>query len=924
MKKYSLDELTIPVPPYRAMRPIVSLASVTDPEPFNNGLAAGLKGIEVVKSPEVAVQSQELTLVESAVLEARAAQGVRRKELEAVHPDVAQLGREIDVADAQVRAAVEVSQKAPLKVRPIANTPKTSAVTSPYGAPAESVATLPSQVESTAKKIPQTELERLQAQRQQLLGMKGQFDSISFERKLSENEKLIGEAQAALHKAEEAKNASRKRKTDEMRLSEAETAQERLATIRARQDELRKAGDLKGADAWNEAAGKYEKYIRSTTEAPAATEAPALSSEVTSAPLEVVLSPNAQNIERKIKSFAEMTKGTIEDWALHHQLALDRNSTTSPASVRDRAVSSEEQYLTLHDEIADSLKDLPPQERDALQKELDASWYDPSDYDASRTQGRSFGDVRDESNSAIGAAHDEAKEQNTSTYTKILSSRRSAPGFTPVPAPSEASPPTPVGATPVAPPMNSAEERMRKAHVEDVQAQARSAAELEERARRRAALELAAREVREAEMNRNAEEDARAEARRSATEAELARRRAALGRGSPTAPTEAPAPAPTEAPVSAVERELAELRRSRRESASIGILRGAVEWVSRRTGAGAWLDTLSPRLKSFYHRQFAEGRAVLQEKAMSSMERAKAKLEDFQGKRDDAGWGVFKSFYSWRARVWEKALIKREGIVNKHDAFRTKRIDRHNELQRQVNDRYEREITPYRAQVEALKRSEVQTQRVLENLDAARMSALKQLATAEAKRKGTFGSGGAAAARIRREVTEIEKRINAQRKSLERIRTPLAVAERNVQKYTTKQKQVAVNMEFPEMSDLRGTPRASGAPIPERRSSETYTIEPAAQSTLEAAGERDGEVWSVDDFVEMWRGFDLNPIEDVGALKRVLEAARADSGETGPITLGEILKQTERYLKAQRKSKDFAKNKRFFLSSAPKEVTPRS
>lgn len=258
MKKYSLDELTIPTPPYRAARPVASLASSTDPAPFNDDLAAGLQEIKKGASPEIPVSSPELTPQQAAEQAANEVQAVRQKDKEQAHPDLAQLGQEIDITDSQVRAQGSAGQKPTLNIRPIPNTPRVSTVAPPNEAPAP---TSP-RVKSETKKAPQTKLEKLEAQRKEILGKKGQYDSTSYERMLSENEKLIGEERAAMQKAAEAKNAAGAQKEAELRLPENATVQDRLDAIRVRQAELRKSGDDKGADAWNKAAAQYEEYIR--------------------------------------------------------------------------------------------------------------------------------------------------------------------------------------------------------------------------------------------------------------------------------------------------------------------------------------------------------------------------------------------------------------------------------------------------------------------------------------------------------------------------------------------------------------------------------------------------------------------------------------------------------------------------------------
>ncbi len=347
------------------------------------------------------------------------------------------------------------------------------------------------------------------------------------------------------------------------------------------------------------------------------------------------------------------------------------------------------------------------------------------------------------------------------------------------------------------------------------------------------------------------------------------------------------------------------------------------EWVSRKTGWGAWADTAWPRLKSVYHRQFAEHRAAQQEKAPGSLDRAKEKRDDFKEKFAEASWAPAKNFYAWRARAWEKTIAKREGIVNKHDGYRIKRVERHNELQRQVAERYELELAPYRGKKEALERDQKAALKIIDNLTEDHTAALKVLAEAEAKRKGWWGRKGKGAAdKIRSEVEKIEDRISAQRDLLQYISKPLAEASAKVEKYESRQRGVAVAMEFSEMKDLKPVQRPKPGPLPTRRSFNNFTAEASPQAAAEVGVERSGEEWSSADFVESWNGRGLVRIEDPAAFQKYVDDERAAAGESGPVVLGRLLTLTESYLKARRQSRGFAKDSRYFLGNVPKKVIP--
>jgi|GEM_PF-5566739 len=351
-----------------------------------------------------------------------------------------------------------------------------------------------------------------------------------------------------------------------------------------------------------------------------------------------------------------------------------------------------------------------------------------------------------------------------------------------------------------------------------------------------------------------------------------------------------------------------------------GIMSSVAELALRKTGAGAWLDTLMPRLKSVYHRQFAERRAHHQQKAQGSLEHAQEKFEDFKDKMDDSG-ALLKPYYAWRTRVWDKAIVKREGLVNRYDAFREKRVKRHNELQQQVADRYERELAPFRGKQEALKRDQTYTHEIMKTLETRRTEVLKLLTEAESKRKGIFGRRGKVAAdKIRKQAKEIEARLNAQRKVLERIEKPLATATAKIQKYESRQKQVEANVKFLEMDGLKGIKRSKPSTGPRRTESSTYTTESAESSRPEAGHERDGEQWSAAVFAEAWNKSGATAkIEDPQVFARFVGERRNDEGAKNAPVLGELFTLAEEYFKANRIAKNFSKDKRFFLANIPKK-----
>jgi hypothetical protein len=409
-----------------------------------------------------------------------------------------------------------------------------------------------------------------------------------------------------------------------------------------------------------------------------------------------------------------------------------------------------------------------------------------------------------------------------------------------------------------------------------------------------------------------------------ASEQGLKREQDLLMRPREQAPAEREAPIERELdeeelPENPSERILALRRAQERGGGFADTIKSAVEWASRKTGAGVWLETLMPRAKSVYHRQFAERRAYHQEKAQGSLERAQGKFEEFKLKTADALWPD-KKYYAWRMRVWEKAVAKREGLVNKYDGYRKRRIERHNELQAQVADRYDRELAPYKGKFEALKREEDLVKSVMAALEADQKKALAALAIAESKRKGLFGRrGAAAAATIKRESDEIARRLNVQREFLKKIQKPLASASAKIEKYETKRKQAVATTKFLEMDNLKGVSRKR-AVVPKRESSVRYIAEESSERSFEVDGERENETWGVKEFVDRWNtNGSENLIRDVKEFEEFVQNSRAGAGETGPLHLGELFRFTQEYVRTRGKAKKFAQDKRYFLARVPKK-----
>lgn len=377
-------------------------------------------------------------------------------------------------------------------------------------------------------------------------------------------------------------------------------------------------------------------------------------------------------------------------------------------------------------------------------------------------------------------------------------------------------------------------------------------------------------------------------------------------------PTEPQPPVPEPTP------ERPQVEPERPKEYASGVIRSATEWVLEKSVKNAWFSTLWPRLKSVYHRQFAERRAWHQEKAQGSLERARQYQREAIANANDSSWPL-KKFYAWRERRWGRAVAKREALVEKYDRYRTRRMRRHNELQGQVFGRYERELAPYRGKVEALRRERKAVITVIETLSDTHANALKLLAAAEAKRSGLFGRRGKAAAdRIRRDASEIEQRILKARKNLDKVDAPLAKANAKIAIYEGRQNRVAENMKFSEMEGIKPVQRTRPGKLPERISSFSPTSESAPASP--EAADRASEEWGVGEFVKAWNDNGLVRIADPSDFEKFVATQRAKAKETGAVKLGRMLQIVDEYLKSIGSSRGFAKDSRFFMKNVTKKA----
>lgn len=376
-------------------------------------------------------------------------------------------------------------------------------------------------------------------------------------------------------------------------------------------------------------------------------------------------------------------------------------------------------------------------------------------------------------------------------------------------------------------------------------------------------------------------------------------------------------------------KEEEEQQESRRERMGglLGFLREGLRWTVEKTGVKPWLDTLAPRLKSVFHRRMAETRMMQQSRAKNKMDAAGDKLGDWKARMEDAGFPM-RLFYANRVRKWQARANKAESRVDKYDTLRQKWQERHNDLQAQVAERYNRELEPYREKMNVLKSREAGFMQAKANLKGIHDTALRELSQlrAQATKKHWWQSTKASieVKRAEKAIKGIELRMAQADKEVARVRAPLARAKASVDKWELKKKTVAQLMEFPQgMASLKRIPRTE-VPISGQRGVEVgATTEPMERAPESATEEqRLAEEWLPDDFAKRWNGNNLKPeIEDAAAFAKFVEAERVRTKQAGTPKLGELLSIAEQYLRTRSTPKDmrrFSKDREFFIANIKK------
>lgn len=329
-------------------------------------------------------------------------------------------------------------------------------------------------------------------------------------------------------------------------------------------------------------------------------------------------------------------------------------------------------------------------------------------------------------------------------------------------------------------------------------------------------------------------------------------------------------------------------------------VRGALDWAVEKSGTKPWLDTLAPRLESVFHRQMAEVRMMQQVRAQGLLNRANNKLGNWDAAGQSAGWPM-KLFYANRVRAWQKHANKCEARVDKYESVRHRWQEKHNDLQKQVSGRYERELEPYRELATALKSKEAAAMDVRKNLSSLRQDAVKKLAATKAdagKRSTIFMSSRArhAIKEIEQEVKSLE-RLEAQAdKSVAKARAPLARAQAGIDKWELKQKTVAQRMKFPEAAGLTRPKRTTVEAPPQAGIATTAGPEQRPTAEGPVMEQRMAEEWQPADFVKRWNAYTVDlAIEKTEEFAAFVAAERAKHNQQGTPTRQQLLDLTQQY-----------------------------
>lgn len=293
-------------------------------------------------------------------------------------------------------------------------------------------------------------------------------------------------------------------------------------------------------------------------------------------------------------------------------------------------------------------------------------------------------------------------------------------------------------------------------------------------------------------------------------------------------------------------------------------IRQARDHVVARPESGSWLKTMLDRNHAWQARALAVEQGSLQAKTQAKLDFAQTKIAEYETKLANAG-PIGRLWYANRLDKWQSKSMKFEATVARHNAQREALVERHASYVRSVAERYERELTPYREVVKDLSERLAVQASVREKLHERRAEALIQLSKAEvaAKRGRWFKEPAAAQAmkEIREQLSEIERRINGVDSKSREYRSVLTRAELKVKVLDDKKNAVTEKLKYPEFAAQK---------LPEH---EPLPITPPAETTP-AVPESDpsDHEWKPDDLVKQWNALGLQPIDDPASFKEYINA----------------------------------------------------
>lgn len=352
-----------------------------------------------------------------------------------------------------------------------------------------------------------------------------------------------------------------------------------------------------------------------------------------------------------------------------------------------------------------------------------------------------------------------------------------------------------------------------------------------------------------------------------------------------------------------------------------------LRYVVEKTDAKPYLDTLMPRWKAFFTRTLVSANAFFQSRAQGNLDIAKEKIEEFTDKLEDAG-PLAKAYYRARLRTWQEHATRMEARTDKWNGRRQRRVEGHNDIQRQMIDRYNLELEPHKELVRDFSMRLETQQKTRDTLAKKRDEAVQKLAEVAAlgKKGGHLPSGyraEKAVATIREQIKDMDRRIKETDKAADRFRGRLAASQAGVDKWELKKKVAAQFMEFPELKGMKRPDRGPEVAVPGVGSIDT-TVTPRASRTESASGTPETDpatrTWEPVKFVEAWNNLGLERIDDAAGFIEYVRHERMRLRASGDPTAKQLLDFVGPYISRGSSpkvdAKKLKKDQTFFLNNA--------